>query len=44
MFHLQVPDLDYLKKLADRMSYYKLNELQLYIEHTYLFRDLSEVW
>lgn len=40
----RVPTLDYLKKLADRMSYYKLNELQLYIEHTYLFRDLSEVW
>lgn len=40
----RIPTLKYLKKLADRMSYYKLNELQLYIEHTYLFRELPEVW
>ncbi|HKM04345.1 MAG TPA: family 20 glycosylhydrolase [Lachnospiraceae bacterium] len=40
----RVPTLSYLKKLVDRMSYYKLNELQLYVEHTYLFRDLSEMW
>lgn len=40
----RVPTLRYLKKLADRMSYYKLNELQLYVEHTYLFRDLPELW
>lgn len=26
------------------MSLYKLNQLQLYVEHTYLFRDFSEMW
>ena len=40
----RVPTLEYLKKLADTLSYYKLNQLQLYIEHSYLFEDLSEVW
>lgn len=40
----RIPTLAYLKKLADTLSYYKLNQLQLYIEHSYLFRDLSEVW
>lgn len=33
-----------LKKIADRMCRYKMNQLQLYVEHTYLFRDLSEMW
>ncbi len=32
------------KKLADKLSYYKINQLQLYVEHSYLFRDFSEVW
>lgn len=40
----RIPTLSYLKRLADRMSFYKMNQLQLYIEHTYLFEDLSEVW
>lgn len=40
----RVPTLDYLKKLADRMVFYKLNQLQLYIEHSFLFENLSEVW
>ena len=26
------------------MAYYKMNQLQLYIEHTFLFRDFSEIW
>ena len=26
------------------MAYYKLNQLQLYVEHTYLFSGLSEMW
>lgn len=33
-----------LKEIVDRMCRYKLNQLQLYVEHTYLFRDLSEMW
>lgn len=40
----RTPTLDALKKLADEACLYKLNQLQLYIEHTYLFRDLSEMW
>lgn len=40
----RVPKLSWLKELADRMAYYKLNQLQLYIEHSYLFRDLTELW
>ncbi len=31
------------KQLADTAAYYKLNQLQLYIEHTYLFKGFSEV-
>lgn len=40
----RIPKLDWLKALADRMAYYKMNELQLYIEHTYLFRGMTELW
>lgn len=40
----RVPDLKALKKLADRCSYYKINELQFYVEHSYLFNGCSEVW
>lgn len=36
--------LDSLKKLVDLLSQYKINEFQFYIEHTYLFRGLSEMW
>ena len=40
----RVPTLESLKRLADTACFFKLNQLQLYIEHTYLFRDLSEMW
>lgn len=40
----RVPKLDDLKRLADQMMRYKLNQMQLNVEHTYLFRDFSEVW
>lgn len=40
----RVLTLTYLKQVADRMAYYKLNQLQLYVEHTYLFSGLSEMW
>lgn len=40
----RMPTLDTLKKIADDACFFKLNQLQLYIEHTYLFRDLSEMW
>ncbi len=40
----RVQTLPNLKKLVDTMAFYKLNQLQLNMEHTYLFRDLSELW
>lgn len=40
----RVPKLDFLKNLADKLSFYKMNQLQLYVEHTYLFQNLSEMW
>jgi hexosaminidase len=40
----RIPTLDSLKKLADKLSHYKLNQLQLYVEHSFLFSELSEVW
>lgn len=40
----RVLKLEELKRVADRLCRYKMNEFQLYVEHTYLFRDLSEMW
>lgn len=40
----KVPTLNTLKELADRLSFYKINQMQLYIEHTFAFRNMSEVW
>ena len=40
----RIPTLDSLKKLADKLAYYKINQLQLYVEHSFLFREFSEVW
>ncbi|QOR35259.1 family 20 glycosylhydrolase [Clostridium sp. 'deep sea'] len=40
----KVPSLNSLKELADLCAFYKLNQLQLYIEHTFLFKGHSEIW
>jgi len=40
----RIQTLDHLKELADTLCFYKMNQLQLYVEHTYLFRDLPELW
>lgn len=40
----RIPTMAYLKQLVDKMAFYKLNQLQLYIEHSFLFEDESEVW
>ncbi len=40
----KVQTLDTLKKLVDKASFYKLNQLQLYIEHTFAFKGMSELW
>ncbi len=36
--------LDTLKWWADQACLYKMNHLQLYVEHTYMFRDIPEMW
>ena len=40
----RIPTLDSLKRTVDLLCQYKINEFQLYVEHTYLFRNLSEAW
>ncbi len=40
----RVLKLSGLKRMVDRISRYKVNQFQLYVEHTYLFRDLTEMW
>ena len=40
----RIQTMESYKKLADKLSYYKQNQLQLYVEHSYLFRNFSEVW
>lgn len=40
----RIPTLNQMKQLVDMMCEYKMNQLQLYVEHTYLFRGLSEMW
>ncbi len=40
----KIPTLETLFKLADKMAYYKLNQLQLYIEHTFAFARHSDMW
>lgn len=40
----RVMKLDYLKETVDLLCRYKINEFQLYIEQTYMFRGISEMW
>lgn len=40
----RVLTLPALKSMVDRISRYKINQFQLYVEHTYLFRNLTEMW
>ena len=40
----KMPTLDSLKELVDRLSFYKINQLQLYMEYTFAFKKHSEVW
>jgi len=39
----KVPTLDTLKAVADRLAAWKLNQLQLYIEHAFVFRFDSDI-
>ena len=40
----RVPRMDYLERLIDRLAAWKINHLQLYVEHTYAYADHEEVW
>jgi len=38
----RIPTLDSLKRLVDKMAFYKLNQLQLYVEHAFAFSMIPE--
>ena len=40
----RVPTMAYLRRLIDRLAEWKINHLQLYVEHTYAYADHEEVW
>jgi N-acetyl-beta-hexosaminidase len=40
----KVPKLVTLKLLVEKLAYYKLNELQLYVEHSFAFKSFPELW
>lgn len=39
----RVPKLETMKRLVDEMAYYKMNSLQLYVEHTFPFLQTAAV-
>ena len=39
----KIPTVATIKSLIDKMAYYKLNSLQLYVEHTYQFKEYSDL-
>lgn len=40
----KVPTLKTLKNLVDKISSYKINQFQLYIEHSFAYEGFSEIW
>lgn len=40
----RVATLETLKKLVDNMAYYKLNQLQLYVEHVFPFKEYDGIY
>lgn len=40
----KVPTMETLYQLIDKLAFWKQNELQLYIEHTFAYKDHKEVW
>ncbi len=40
----KVPTLDTLKQLVDLLASWKINQLQLYMEHTFAYRGHEAVW
>ena len=39
----KVPKLSTLKKFVDTLAYYKINSLQLYVEHAYNFKQVKSI-
>lgn len=39
----KIPTVETMKQLIDQMAYYKLNSLQLYVEHVYEFEECREL-
>jgi len=39
----KIPTVETVKDLVDKMAYYKLNSLQLYVEHTYEFEEYKDL-
>ena len=40
----KVPTMETLEALVDRLASWKINQVQLYIEHTFAYRGHEEVW
>ena len=38
----KVPKLETIKKIIDKIAYMKINSLQLYVEHTYEFKEYTD--
>lgn len=38
----KIPTVETLKKLIDTLAYYKMNSLQIYVEHTFPFKELGD--
>lgn len=39
----KIPTVSTIKKLIDQMAYFKMNSLQLYVEHTFAFEETKEL-
>lgn len=40
----KIPTVETIKKLVDNMAYYKMNSLQLYVEHVFEFQETKDLW
>src|SRR4029453_13120330 len=40
----KVPTMETVRALVDRLAGWKVNQLQLYMEHTFAYRDHEDVW
>ena len=40
----KIPTVETVKKLVDTMAYYKMNSLQLYVEHVFEFEESRDLW